>query len=460
MPIAPRTLASVLAFATFCQARADKVDDFIQAEMARQSIPGVAVVITKDDKVVKSAAYGVADLVAKTPMKPGMVFEAGSIGKCFTATVIMKLWEQKRIGLDDSVSKYLPDTPALWAPITIRNLLGHTSGLADYAVVESLTLTGNWTTKKWFEEMAKQPLDFPTGSRFAYSNSNYLLLGEIAGKITGKSILDLTQEWVFKPLGMKRSYISDGRAVEAKVKGYWETKPSVVDGLAIPGLYGDGSTMNTPEDLVTFEKGLREGKLLKPETVKMMQTSGRLPNKRRTGYGFAWFIREGYGHKYVTHGGNTGGFGNSITRVVDKNMTVVVMTNLAQVSGDGFAQRIAAAYDPDLVPKPPVESPDPDPQLSARLKSALEALAKGEAKNPAYDKELEEMFTTGRGQMVLEQYAMFKPGIDSFAYCSTEDQDPDSFLRYRVKVGKRSIIVGFVLTADKKILSVALRPES
>ena len=441
-------------------ATADPVDDAVKAEMDRLGIPGVALLITQDDKVVKRTAYGVADLANKTPLTPDMIFESGSIGKAFTATVVLKLWEQGKLSLDDPVTKYIAKAPAAWSKITLRNMLGHTSGLADYAVVDGLGLTGTWTTNHWFEVMAKQPLDFETGKHWAYSNSNYLLLGLVAEKITGKSVIDLSEDWVFKPLGMKHSHRDDRRKEDGRVKGYWETKPAVVDELVIPGLYGDGSMVNTCDDLAKFERGIREGKLLKPATVAMMQTSGRLPNRRRTNYGFAWFDQNAYGHRFISHGGNTGGFGCSMTRVPDKRLTIIVMTNLAQVSGDAFARKIAFAFDPSLAPQPLVESPDPDAALSKKLQSVLEALAKGETQNPMYDPELADVLKTGRGQMMIGQYALFKPGISSFAYCSTEDQDPDKLLRYRVKVGQRSIIVAFQLTADKNVLSVSLRPEN
>lgn len=454
------TLTACLAALVLWTPADDPVDELVKAEMARAGIPGVALLITQDDKVVKEAAYGVSDLKAKTPMRPAMVFESGSIGKSFTATVILKLWEQGKLDLDAPVTKYIDKAPALWSKITLRNMLGHTSGLADYAVVEDLTLTGKWTTDKWYEVMAKQPLDFKTGERFAYSNSNYLLLGQVAEKVTGKNILDLTQEWVFKPLGMDRSHPSDGRADPDMVKGYWQTKPEVVDEIVIPGLYGDGSMVNTCADLAKFERGLREGKILKPASVELMQQTGRLPNRRRTNYGFGWFDRVVYGHRYISHGGNTGGFGASMTRVPDKRLTIVVLTNLAQVSGDTLAQRIAFAVDKDLGPKPTLESPDPDAEFSKRLRASLESLAKGETNHAMLEQELQDSLKTGRGQMVLGQYALFKPGIDSFSYCSTEDSDIDKFLKYRVKVGKRSFIVGFVVTSDKKVLSVALKAEN
>lgn len=438
---------------------ADKVDDVIKSQMERQKIPGVALLITRDDKPVKTAAYGLADIELNVPMKPDMLFESGSISKCFTATVIMQLWEQGKIGLDDPLSKYILNSPEAWKDIKIRNLLGHTSGLKDYALVPGLGLIEQWTTDQWFAKMTTLPLDFPTGSAWAYSNSNFLLLGLVAQKITGHSIDDLVRDQVFKPLDMKRSFLSDQETiVPGRVKGYWQSETGLINGYRIGVGYGDGGHMNDCEDLAIFERGIREAKLLKPATVAMMQTAGVLPSGRKAPYGFGWFVRTVNGHRYISHGGNTGGFGSSIFRVPEKNLTIVVMTNLASVSGDTLAQAIAEAYEPDLAPKPLVTSPDPDPAFSERLKTALIGLANEDTTQDIFDPEMTERLTTGRGRMGLAGFVPFKV-IDSFVFCQSEASDPDTILRYRVKVAGKNYIVGFVVTKDKKLFQVGARAE-
>lgn len=448
----------LLAICLPCLAAADKVDDLMKVEMKRENIPGAVVLITKDDKQVKRSAYGLADLELGVKTTPDMVFESGSIGKTFTATVIMQLWEQGKISLDDPLSKYVDGTPDTWKEITITNLLSHTSGLPDYALVPGLGLIEQWTLQDWMRTMTKLPLDFPTGKSFAYSNSNYLLLGVIAEKIAGKPIIDLRGAGVFKPLGMDRTYTANDQIVPGRARGYWPGDQGLVNGPLIVGGWGDGGEMNTCEDLAKFEKGFREAKLLKPETVAMMQTSRKLPNGRKTHYGFGWFARTVNGHAFISHGGNTGGFGCSMTRVPEKHLTIVVMTNQANVSGDGLAQKIAFAYDPDLGPKPLVESTDPDPDLSAKLKAALIGLANGDTKQETLDPEYVASLATGRGQMILPQFAPLKE-IASFSYCMTETDDPDRIIRYRVKTKDHTYIAGFLVTRDKKVFAASVRLE-
>lgn len=455
--------SSLCTLALLCLAvcsPADKVDDVIKAAMARQKIPGVALLMTSHDKVVKTAAYGMSDLELSVPMKTNMLFESGSIGKCFTSTVIMQLWEQGKISLDDPLSKYIEHTPDNWKDIKIRNMLGHTSGLKDYALVPGIGLADHWTTEQWFAKMITLSLDFPTGSSWAYSNSNYLLLGLIAEKITGKPIDDLISERVFKPLEMNHSPVSDGDPIiPNRSKGYWETDGVMINGIKIGHGYGDGGRLNTCEDLAKFERGLREGKLVKPETLKLMRTPAILPSGRKTPYGFGWFVRTTNGHQDISHGGNTGGFGSSIFRVPEKELTIIVMTNLASVGGDGLAQQIAEAYDGDLAPKPLVESPDPNPDFAKVLKEALIGLANRNTTQDIFDVEMKERLATGRGQMVLAYLAPFK-SIESFAYCRSEASDPDTTLLYRVKASGQTYIVTFVVTKDRKLYQTGVRLET
>src|SRR5207245_1073544 len=114
------------------EAVAAKVDDFVKEEMLRQHIPGVSLLVNKDDRVVLAKGYGLANVEHQVPVKPETVFQSGSVGKQFTATAVMMLVEEGKIGLDDKVTKYLTNAPPSWADIKVRNLLTHTSGLGDY----------------------------------------------------------------------------------------------------------------------------------------------------------------------------------------------------------------------------------------------------------------------------------------------------------------------------------------
>ena len=440
-------------------ALADEVDDLIQAEMKARQIPGASLLVTKDDKVIRRSVYGKANVELSVDVNPDTVFESGSIGKTFTAVVILQLMEEGKLSLDDPLSKHFAQAPPTWSGITLRHMLRHTTGLKDYALVPGLGLADRWTRDEWIDGMIKLPLDFPTGSAFAYSNSNYLLLGLGAEKVGGKPIMELTKERIIDKIGLKRSFVAEPLPIIShRASGYLKQGSVLFNGLDIAAGYGDGSLINSPEDLATFEKAVREGKLLKPETVTMMQTAGKLPTGRKTTYGLGWFIRETNKVRLISHGGNTGGFGASLFRVPSANLTIVLMTNMFDVPGDAVAQRIAELYVPELKPKKLAEKPDPNPTLTAKLLATLQALSAGEVKDDQLDGEFAARLRTPRGQMSLRGMVLFAK-VDKMAFLESEDSEPDVIHRYRVTANGKMYVVAFTVTKDGRVYSVGQREE-
>lgn len=448
-----------LLLLSFAVSHADEVDDLIKKEMEARHIPGMSVLVTKNDQVVKRSAYGIADIENNLPMTTDYVMESGSIGKAFTATVIMQLVEEGKLSLDDTLETRLQDCPAPWRAIKIRELLGQVTGLPDYAVVPGLGLIEHWTKADWLKKLPTVPFDFPTGTAWAYSNSNYLILGLVAEKVTGKPIIALVFERIFRKLELKHSYVADQMIViPHRAHGYLRNGSHLLNGPFIAPGYGDGSFINSCEDLASFEKGIREGKLLKPETVAMMQTAGKLPSGRKTPYGFAWFVREVNKIKVISHGGNTAGFFASLTRVPSENLTVVVMGNVNDISGDPLALKVAETYVPGLKYIKLPEKPDPDPALTGRLLELLTSLADATPKESLMEKEFIDRLKTGRGKMSMEAFAPFK-GLKKLAFLEKGAADLDTLYRYRAEVGGKTYLVVFALTKDGKVNSVGTRQE-
>lgn len=441
-------------------AAADQADDVVRAEMKLRQIPGASLLVTKDDKVIKRAVYGKANIELDVDVTQDSVFESGSIGKTFTAVVIMQLVEEGKLSLEDPLSMHFAKAPSSWSAITLRHMLGHTTGLKDYALVPGLGLADRWTRDEWIEGMIKLPLDFPTGSAFAYSNSNYLLLGLVAEKVTGTPIMELTQERILKKLDLKHSFVAEQLPiVPHRVSGYLRQQNVLFNGLDIAAGYGDGSLMNAPEDLAAFEKGLREGKLVKTETLALMQTAGVLPTGRKTQYGLGWFIRETNKVRLISHGGNTGGFGASLFRVPSANLTIVVMTNMFDVPGDGVAQKIAEIYVPELRPRKLSEKPDPNPTLTVTLLVTLKSLAARDIRDDQLDPEFAARARTPRGQTSLGAYTKFAKA-EKLIYLESEPSEPDVIHRYRVVLDGKSFVVAFAVTKDGLVYSIGQREES
>lgn len=440
-------------------ARADKVDDFVRIEMQKRKIPGLSLLILKDDRPVKRTAYGEASLELHVPASPDQLFESGSIGKSFTAVLIMQLVEEGKIALTDPVGKHLKEAPQAWNKITIRHLLSHTSGLKDYALIPGLLLTQTWTTQDWFATMLKQPLDFEPGTAWAYSNTNYFLLGVIAERLLGKDFTDIVSERILKPLGLQHSfYAGEASIIEKRARGYYLTPEGLINCPPITAGFGDGGMVNTADDLAKFEQGFREGKLVKPETAKQMQEPVRLSNGRKAPYGLGWFVRDLYGTRMVSHGGNTAGFSASVARWPKQKLTIVLMCNINNQQGDELARQIAEVYAPELKPSL-TESPDPDPAFTQTLRAALTGLANSQTKQEILDPDYAARLTTPRGQRGLAAFAPFAH-CDSFAFLHIEPSDPDRIFRYRAHAQGKSYIVAFVVTKQNRIYQVGTRQEA
>ena len=212
-----KTLILPLLLALSLPAPADPVDDFAQAELERQKIPGLAVGIYRNGNIVKQQGYGLANVEHQIPVSADTVFQTASIGKMFAAAAVMLLVEDGKIRLDQSVRTYLPEAPKSWQPITIRHLLNHTGGIGN----TETDWQQNSSEKHMLRRIYAAPLQFKPGSRWAYSNNGYALLGAVITRVSGKHYGEILQERVFAPLGMTSArVISERDIVPHRAAGY------------------------------------------------------------------------------------------------------------------------------------------------------------------------------------------------------------------------------------------------
>ncbi len=144
--------------------RADSADEYLEAQMKAHRIPGLALRVIKNGAPVKTGAYGLANLELQTPVTPETVFEIGSVTKQFTAAGILLLVQEGKFSLDDPISRHLPGTPEAWAPVTVRNLLTHTSGIKSYTGLDGYALTLKQTQDQFIKKLGAHPLEFTPGS--------------------------------------------------------------------------------------------------------------------------------------------------------------------------------------------------------------------------------------------------------------------------------------------------------
>ena len=347
----------LLAFAALAPAQnsRDKVDAYIHTAMAKRQIPGLALLVVRDGKIIKQQGYGFSNVELQVPVKPGTLFQSGSMGKQFTATAVMMLVEEGKVGLDDPLTKYFPEAPAFWSKVKVRNLLSHTGGFGDYP--DKFDFRKDYTEDELLKIVESIPLAYEPGSKWSYSNLGYLTLGVLIHRVTGQFYGDFLQQRVFKPLGMSTTRVmSEEDIIPNRSSGYRVVKGQLKNQEWVsPTLNttADGSLYFSIKDLAKWDAALTARKLLKPESFDLMWTPVKLsdgkPNK--DGYGFGWFIHDAHGHRVIEHEGAWQGFTTNISRYVDDKLTIVVLTNLAAAAPDDITHRVAGLYVKALEPQ-------------------------------------------------------------------------------------------------------------
>ncbi|HKD01486.1 MAG TPA: serine hydrolase domain-containing protein [Terriglobales bacterium] len=328
------------------------VDQFIRREMQTRHIPGLALLVARDGKIVRAQGYGFSNLELEVPVKPETVFQSGSMGKQFTATAVMMLVEEGKVGLDDPLTRYFPDAPAAWSQVTVRNLLSHTAGFGDYP--DNFDFRRDYTEDELLKMVEAIPFASPPGTKYAYSNLGFLTLGIIIHRASGQFYGDFLEQRVFRPLGMTSTrIISEADIVPNRaagyrwVKGQWKNQEWVSPTL---NTTADGALYFSILDLARWDAALYAEKLLPRSALEQMWTVAKykdgMPNSGH--YGFGWFINTVKGHHVIEHEGQWQGFNTNISRYLDNKLTVVVLTNLDHCGPGEVTHGVAALYDPDL----------------------------------------------------------------------------------------------------------------
>lgn len=338
--------------------------------MKTQHIPGLALAVVKDGQVIKAQGYGWADVQQAIPMRLDTAFQIGSVSKPILATAVMMLVEEGKLRLDDPVGKYLDGTPKSWKDITIRNLLTHTSGIRDLfnepIVVNDINLfgwrilghsfdvSGDRTEQSVLELLAQQPLNFPPGTHYSYSNSGYELLAMVIHKVTGKPYGLFLHERIFAPLGMTRTCIyGDVPPLPDIAAGYRldhnhlirveRTQPTV-GGKG----YGSGGLVTTVLDLAKWDAGLASGKLVAEPTFREMLAPARLNDGTEIASSLAsWGFGQVPGHQWVIQEGrwgDWGGYTSLFQRFLSEQVTIIILTNQADMDWSSLPQEIFPQY--------------------------------------------------------------------------------------------------------------------
>ena len=342
---------AAVAYAPLTARQSDPIDAIVAAEMASQRIPGMAVAVVRKGEVIKAQGYGLANVEHNVPVTARTIFQSGSLGKQFTAAAVMLQVEDGRLSLTDPIAKFFANAPASWRDITVRHLLTHTSGIPDYNDGQ-LDYRKDYSEDDLIKFAATLPLDFAPGSEWKYSNTGFILLGALVRKVSGSFYGDVLRDRVFKPLGMPTArVISEADIVPGRAAGYRLDRGELRNQEWVsPALNttADGSLYLSLQDLIAWDRGLREGAVLRPESWRQIVTPVTLNSGRVHPYGFGVEVDRLAGQTVQRHGGAWQGFKTYLARYTGDDISVIALANLAQANPKRAVDRVAAHLIPAL----------------------------------------------------------------------------------------------------------------
>ena len=320
---------------------AERADALVQP-YARAGIFSGAVIVARDGVVLFRRAYGLANREWSVANTPDTRFRIASLTKQFTAAAILRLQEDGRLALDDPAARHMPDLPPSWAPITLRMLLDHTSGLPNVTALPDYPTVIARTARTPMEVVGRlfsEALLFPAGSAQEYSNTGYVLLGAIIERITGEPFAEALRRLVLAPAGLAETGDADPeRVIPRRAEGYhraagtWRNAPPVAAAAAL----GAGGLVSTLDDLVAWDRALLSGRVLAPESVAAMFRD------RGHGYGLGWYLGTAYGRRLWSHGGFLNGFSAIKDTYPDLGLTIVVLGNTETAPAQALSRRLGA----------------------------------------------------------------------------------------------------------------------
>jgi CubicO group peptidase (beta-lactamase class C family) len=354
--------------------QAAQVDALVRREMKERRIPGMQVAVAQHGKIVLLRSYGFANLEDSIPVTPQSVFSINSCTKAFTGVAIMQLVEEGKVELNAPVSRYLDSLPAQWQPVTVRQLLTHISGLPDLLRVVKPTggMGSAGSEQKTWEEVMALPMDFPTGTQFAYNQTNYALLAKIINKYRGQPFAQVFRERQFTPAGMLHTGFGDAfDVIPHSAPTYRYARYLYGTSLGeekllrnheeFPFFRRTASGMkSTAQDLARWTIALQQGKLLKTKAaLDTLWTAGRYNNGHPTQWALGWEPKSRKKHPAVTA---TGGGRAAFFVYPEDELAVVVLTNLGGASPEDFMDELAGCFNPEI------PASDPVTQLNMQLR--------------------------------------------------------------------------------------------
>ncbi len=439
------SMAALLAATSVSAAPLDpaKIDAAVKSAMEANGTPSAQVAVVEDGHIVFSKAYGDAQLSPVVPATTRTRYEIASVSKEFTAAAALLLVEDGKLSLDDHVSKWFPDLTGA-DQITVRQLLSHTAGVSDFWPQDyvMIPVTRPTTPMAVMNEWAKKPLDFKPGDDWQYSNTGYIVAGEIIEKVSGQPLFDFVNDRILKPVGITDAVDISAQNLKAPdALGYERralapNRPTPPDGKG--WFYGSAYLGLTAEDVAKWDISFLKKSLLKPQSYVTETTTIKLNNGKDTGYAMGLFVSKPNGHTMVEHDGEGAGSLTENRIYPDDGLAIVVLTNT--MSGDAMieiADRIAYMALPQS-------------GEDAHIRQVFEGLQAGTITRADFTDNC-------NGYMTDATVADFKSTLGplgepgTFSLVRTELRGGMEYRGYRIRAGRKTLSLSVYVTKDGKI---------
>jgi len=447
-------ILALFFFATFLSAQTQSllspeqrsnIDDIARKVLEATGVPSASLAVVKDGKIVYTQAYGNARLNPQMPATPQMVYSIGSISKQFTAAAVLMLQEQGKLSLDDKISKWLPDLTRA-NDITLRQVLSMTSGYQDYAPQDYMI--PEWerpiSAQQILDRWARKQLDFEPGTKWQYSNTNYVIAGLIVEKVAGKPLFDLLRERVITALGMSSVLDTNAKKLpDNDPQGYFRyalgpLRPAPHEG---PGwMYAAGELAMTPTDLAEWDISLIRQSVLKPASYLAMETETLLKNGVGTRYGLGMTVSSTRGHRVLEHSGEVSGFVAENIVLPDDDFAVAVLTNQDAISAaSDIGRQITNAF---------LDSANvSDPKQDALVRKVFDDLRAGKIDRALFTDNANSYFT----EQALQDYSSSLSAlgeVQSFRQTSNSLRGGMTHMSYEVKFPQRTVGINIYQMPD------------
>jgi CubicO group peptidase (beta-lactamase class C family) len=461
-------IAALVAAAALSSLDSSALDAAVERERTRQHTAAVSLAIARDGEIVYAKGYGDADPALRIAALPQTIYAIGSITKQFTAALVMQLVEQGKVRLDAKLSTYLPDAPHA-GEVTVRYLLDQRSGLPDYLAdpfVIRYLYRQDVTPAQLIALIAGRPLAFTPGSRWEYSNTNYVLLGMLIEKITGAPYDEALKLNILRPLQLTSTTAAmPPPGPDVAIGMAWDESKHARESVqrwSSQVAYAAGTLNSTVLDLIAWDAAFFGNRVVSAASVREMTTAPALPDGRPDGYGFGWIISKVYGRREVWHNGGIPGFGARNSYFPDDHVAIAVLADdMSFDSGPIVREALAAALGLTAADRAPFDHPAPAPgenaAVTALARGQFDALRAGALNRALYTQQMNDAMSA---QLLDQLRVLLTPlgPVGAMTFVSKNQAGDLTIYVYKIDCAQGSIRETMALDAAGKIAGLLVRP--